>query len=191
MNEAIVERSFNSQSNFDKSIKILIVGTFTSPLGIYNGYFYGAPRNCIYRRLDELFNTGNIFQTLKKKLIETNDKKEVVEQINKELSERNTAFFDVVEECVRKIPCSPYDKDLEVIKYSLDMFKEKSFSLKFIIFTSKNAREWFRNNGFDKYYTLKENNHAVLNMRGKNNVEEVKNITYKFINKGGINYGIY
>lgn len=173
-----IEYSFNSQSNLDKNTKILIVGTFTSPLGIYNGYFYGAQRNCVYKRLDELFNTGNIFQTLKKRLIETNNKKEVVEQINKELSERNIAFFDVVEECKRKIPCSPYDKDLEVIRFALDTFKEKSCSLKFIIFTSNTAKKWFIDNGFQKYYALKETNHAVLNMRGKNNIEDVKKLLF-------------
>ncbi len=175
MSEPTIEYSFNNQSNLDANTKILIVGTFTSPLGIYNGYFYGAPRNCVYKRLDELFDAGNIFQTLKKRLIDANDNKnEVIEQINKELSKRNVAFFDVVEECIRKILNSPYDKDLKVIKYSLDMFKEKSCSLKFIIFTSNTAKKWFIDNGFQNYYALKENNHAVLNMRGKNNAENVK-----------------
>ena len=120
-----IEYSFNSQSNLDNNTKILIVGTFTSPLGIYNGYFYGAQRNCVYKRLDELFNTGNIFQTLKKRLIETNNKKEVVEQINKELSERNIAFLMSLKNAKGKFRAVLMIKILKLLDLLLIRLKKK------------------------------------------------------------------
>lgn len=69
---------------FDENSKILILGTFPSPLSFVNGFYYGNPRNRFWQVLSKIVRSP---------LPETNSEKRTF------LIEHKIALWDVLETC--------------------------------------------------------------------------------------------
>lgn len=148
---------FNSDSTFNKdTTKLVIVGTITPPNA---KYFYCSFYNRIYGYIDEALrclnrNGEKTLKELKRGLQKIHNKKvnikplndtesdKRVEEIKNILKKNNIAFFDVMENVIRK-EGSPYDKDIKFCTLAIDDFKELLLCSEVkIIVNSKLAKEF-------------------------------------------------
>ena len=99
----------------DKTTKVIIVGTITSPQGrgANKDFYYMSPYNPMYRILDAYFKTTNLVKYKK----EGN-----INKLIEELKEKHIAFLDAIDSCSNP-KNSSLDNDLEDIKLDYDAFK--------------------------------------------------------------------
>ncbi len=118
----------------NKTTKVIIVGTITSPQGrgTNKDFYYMSPYNPMYRIIDAYFKSiGESSHFV------ANKKAGNIAAIIDELNEKGIAFIDVIESCYNS-KNSSLDNDLEDIKLDYEAFKNIGEKI-VMIANSKNA----------------------------------------------------
>ena len=150
--------SFNKDYRLvDKTTKVVIVGTITSPQGrgINKDFYYMSPYNPMYRIIDAYFKSIG-----KPSNFVNNKKAGNITAIIDELNAKGIAFIDVIESCANP-KSSSLDNDLEDIKLDYESFKGIDENV-VMIANSKNAYE------------------ALLRIKEKNGFNNVVKYVYGF-----------
>lgn len=137
--------SFNAKNAITSKTKVIIVGTLTPPAGRKNGYFYSAPKNCVYKLLDNFFkikNNNTNFVQYKENLINAiNAQKGIyIKQIKNELKNNSIAFLDIIDTAIASTT-SYKDDEIAIFNLDYNSFKNVLNRQQDIVFlcTSKKA----------------------------------------------------
>lgn len=180
--------SFNNESNIDKNTKYVIVGTLTPPEGRKRGFFYTSSNNKVFGLIDEYIikcDPNEDSLVVRKNILKnSNNQKEIINEIKTILNNYKIAFLDVIKSAIVTKDSSS-DNDIHLFSLDYKAFEDINENVIFIC-TSKKAKicleKILLNNKNYKILSLYQDIFHIKNT--KNELEKIINNSKNiFLNK--------